>query len=478
MMKEEIIILEINNIIDFIKMYFISSFTFYLSLRLINYKKYKKIDILCIQILQILICSIYIFIRDYIPFFGSIFLLIITLSIGISKCAKRKISYSIFITIVSISINYVIFLVSTSIVYIINYILKINDDKILLIIILGLYVIFIYRFMKIKKISKGFAFIQNNLFLDYFTISNLNISTIIIFTITLFRNCDKSNNKLILLELSGAILVMVITIKKSFELYYKQKLLIKDLDETKEELAKTKEELAKAEKENLESSKRSHSLVHRQKALEFQISELRKSKNSKDINKIKQDVENLSKELYGKEVMTQLSKTNIELIDNMFRYMQFECYKNEIRFDLQICGNIYKMINNVINKETLEILLADHIKNAIIAVKHSENSNKSILVKLGKIDDCYGVCIYDSGIEFKEETLKTLGKKPSSTHLDEGGSGMGFLNTFDTLNKYKASLIIDEIGMPCEENYTKVIMIKFDGKNEFKVNSYRQQKAV
>ena len=478
MMKEEIIILEINNIIDFIKMYFISSFTFYLSLRLINYKKYKKIDILCIQILQILICSIYIFIRDYIPFFGSIFLLIITLSIGISKCAKRKISYSIFITIVSISINYVIFLVSTSIVYIINYILKINDDKILLIIILGLYVIFIYRFMKIKKISKGFAFIQNNLFLDYFTISNLNISTIIIFTITLFRNCDKSNNKLILLELSGAILVMVITIKKSFELYYKQKLLIKDLDETKEELAKTKEELAKAEKENLEASKRSHSLVHRQKALEFQISELRKSKNSKDINKIKQDVENLSKELYGKEVMTQLSKTNIELIDNMFRYMQFECYKNEIRFDLQICGNIYKMINNVINKETLEILLADHIKNAIIAVKHSENSNKSILVKLGKIDDCYGVCIYDSEIEFKEETLKTLGKKPSSTHLDEGGSGMGFLNTFDTLNKYKASLIIDEIGMPCEENYTKVIMIKFDGKNEFKVNSYRQQKAV
>lgn len=219
-------------------------------------------------------------------------------------------------------------------------------------------------------------------------------------------------------------------------------------------------------------------MVHRQKALEFQISELRKSKNSKDINKIKQDVENLSKELYGKEVMTQLSKTNIELIDNMFRYMQFECYKNEIRFDLQICGNIYKMINNVINKETLEILLADHIKNAIIAVKHSENSNKSILVKLGKIDDCYGVCIYDSGIEFKEETLKTLGKKPSSTHLDEGGSGMGFLNTFDTLNKYKASLIIDEIGMPCEENYTKVIMIKFDGKNEFKVNSYRQQKAV
>ena len=334
------------------------------------------------------------------------------------------------------------------------------------------------KILKIKKIQSGFSFLRNELVRDYISILTLNICTIIIFSIVIFRECKDENGTMLLAGLLLIVIIMFLTIQKSFELYYKQKLLIKDLDETKEELAKTKEELAKAEKENLEASKRSHSLVHRQKALEFQISELTKNKNSKDINKIKQDVENLSKELYGKEVMTQLSKTNIELIDNMFRYMQFECYKNEIRFDLQICGNIYKMINNVINKETLEILLADHIKNAIIAVKHSENSNKSILVKLGKIGDCYGVCIYDSGIEFKEETFKTLGKKPSSTHLDEGGSGMGFLNTFDTLNKYKASLIINEIGMPCEENYTKVIMIKFDGKNEFKVNSYRQQKAV
>lgn len=378
----------------------------------------------------------------------------------------------------SLSINYAIFILAGSLTYFIIHIINLKNKSIAVIYVLIIYSICIYNFSKIKKFRRGFTFLQNDLTKDYISMSNLNISTIIIIAIVMLRDSAKADITKKVIFLFLIIIVMSITIKKSFELYYKQKLLIKDLDETKEELAKTKEELAKAEKENLEASKRSHSLVHRQKALEFQISELRKSKNSKDINKIKQDVENLSKELYGKEVMTQLSKTNIELIDNMFRYMQFECYKNEIRFDLQICGNIYKMINNVINKETLEILLADHIKNAIIAVKHSENSNKSILVKLGKIGDCYGVCIYDSGIEFKEETFKTLGKKPSSTHLDEGGSGMGFLNTFDTLNKYKASLIIDEIGMPCEENYTKVIMIKFDGKNEFKVNSYRQQKAV
>lgn len=456
----------------------ISVFTYYFSLKIINYKL-KNIKNFFIIVLSIIIISVlYIEIKTYLGFLYSTIFLILLLSFVLSKFTKNTISYSIFLITLSLSINYAIFILAGSLTYFIIHIMNLKNKSIAVIYVLIIYSICIYNFSKIKKFRRGFTFLQNDLTKDYISMSNLNISTIIIIAIVMLRDSAKADITKKVIFLFLIIIVMSITIKKSFELYYKQKLLIKDLDETKEELAKTKEELAKAEKENLEASKRSHSLVHRQKALEFQISELRKSKNSKDINKIKQDVENLSKELYGKEVMTQLSKTNIELIDNMFRYMQFECYKNEIRFDLQICGNIYKMINNVINKETLEILLADHIKNAIIAVKHSENSNKSILVKLGKIGDCYGVCIYDSGIEFKEETFKTLGKKPSSTHLDEGGSGMGFLNTFDTLNKYKASLIINEIGMPCEENYTKVIMIKFDGKNEFKVNSYRQQKAV
>ena len=51
---------------------------------------------------------------------------------------------------------------------------------------------------------------------------------------------------------------------------------------------------------------------------------------------------------------------------------------------------------------------------------------------------------------------------------------MGFMNTFDTLKKCKASLVIDEIGKPSKENFTKVIMIKFDGKDEFRVESYRK----
>ena len=51
---------------------------------------------------------------------------------------------------------------------------------------------------------------------------------------------------------------------------------------------------------------------------------------------------------------------------------------------------------------------------------------------------------------------------------------MGFMNTFGTLKKYEASLIIEEYNKPSKDNYTKVINIKFDKKNEFKIKSYRR----
>ena len=51
-------------------------------------------------------------------------------------------------------------------------------------------------------------------------------------------------------------------------------------------------------------------------------------------------------------------------------------------------------------------------------------------------------------------------------------------NSFDTLNKTKASFIINEIGKPCEDNYTKVIIFNFDNQNEFKVNSFKNETVV
>ena len=186
----------------------------------------------------------------------------------------------------------------------------------------------------------------------------------------------------------------------------------------------------------------------------------------------------IEKEVNKEKTAIELDKTEIPQIDDMLKYMQSECKKNNIDFELQIKGNIHHMINNLISKEDLETLLADHIKNAIIAINHGNNINRSILVRIGKIDECYGLYIYDSGIEFEKETLKNLGKKPSTTHANEGGTGMGFMNTFDTLKKCNASLIIEEYNEPSKDNYTKVIKIKFNNKNEFEIKTYREKRTI
>ena len=73
------------------------------------------------------------------------------------------------------------------------------------------------------------------------------------------------------------------------------------------------------------------------------------------------------------------------------------------------------------------------------------------------------------------ETLLNHGKKPSTTHKDAGGTGMGFMNTFDTLKGCKASFIIEEYGKPATDNFTKVLKFKFDNKNEFKICTYRKE---
>ena len=248
----------------------------------------------------------------------------------------------------------------------------------------------------------------------------------------------------------------------------------KTVIKTKKELEDKKKEIKQLEQENLNFSKTSHSIAHKQKALEYKLNELAlKNEIAEEID-VKNRLNNITKQI-SKEPEIEISKTNITEIDDMLNYMKSECIKNKIKFEVQLNGNIYQMINNHITKEELEILIADHVKNAIIAVKCSNNSNRSILVRIGKIDGQYSIYIYDSGIEFEINTLHKLGKIPSTTHKESGGTGMGFMNTFDTLKKHKASITINEYGKPVKDNYTKVIMIVFNKKDEFNIISYRQK---
>ena len=339
-----------------------------------------------------------------------------------------------------------------------------------------IHILFLYLLFRIKRLKNGITFIQKNLENEYFDTLILNISITILFLFILLNSLDVPFIVRIAFPFIACSIIMFIVIQKTLIMYYKHKLLVSELEEAKLELENKNKEIEQLEAENLNFSKISHSIAHKQKSLEHKLNQLMLNNEIAPELDISNKVKELSNQCFSNITTTELPKTDIEQIDDMLSFMQDECTKNNIDFEIKLNGNIHHMINNFIDKNDLEILLADHIKNAIIAINHSDNINRSILVKLGMIDGYYGIYVYDSGIEFEIDTLINLGEKPSSTHLDDGGSGMGFLNTFDTLSKCQASIIINEINPPSKENYTKFIAIIFDNKNEYKISSYRSEK--
>ena len=464
-----------------LRTFFLILFTYYTYLKVTDSKMTERKKLIFVFV-AIIIISVLVTITtlNINKIIGNV-LLILLLSIIELVTTKNNFGCVIFTTIISLSFNYMLFFIVLIFSYMINKVYVIKNDYInlgLMVLIQGL---LLYRILKIKKLEHGINFFYTNSQDEYLDIIILNTSIILLFSYIILMtattaasfNFNISTNFFIAFIIFA--IVMIISIYKSIQLYYKKKLLVRELEETKAELNSKKEEVTTLEKEILNFNKRSHSIAHKQKALEYKLNQMMlKSETAEEID-IKDRLANISDEINSGTTNVELAKTGVMEIDDMLNFMQSECEKSNIEFNLQITGNIHTMINHHIPKEELEILIADHVKDAIIAINHSDNINKSILVKLGLVDESYGIYIYDSGIEFEKETLENLGKVPYTTHKDEGGTGMGFMNTFDTLRKHNASLIINELGKPSKENYTKIIMIKFDNKNEFKVISYKDR---
>lgn len=462
-----------------VSVFFVILGTYYIFIKISDLNNikilYKFFIFISIPIISIIVILVQKMIDLYYGYILLLFLIILVNAIY----SKLNITNNIIITIISLSLNLMIYIVAIMLSFFPKVIFQIND-YLSLIVIQSIYWLMLYYVFKARRFKYGISFLKNKLENLYFSIIILHISTMLLLAIIILQSYNFFEGRNVGITLVILALILIITLKETIRVYYKQNLLEKDLKETKEELETKKQEIKELEKENLEFSKTSHSLAHKQKALEYRLSKLVKSgKINEDEEKdLKKELVNISEKMYREPEDIELAKTDIPSIDNMFSYMQSECIKDNIKFELQVIGNIHYVINNLISENDLEILIADHIKDAIIAINNCDNSNRSILVRIGEIDNVYSLYIYDSGIEFSKEVLDNLGKRPITTHADTGGTGMGFINTFDTLNKTKASFIINEISKPCEDNYTKVLIFRFDNKNEFKVNSYKNEVVV
>ena len=473
-----------------IKIFFINFLTYYVVTKIINYKNTNIIKYIAIFITSIMLAIIEVSLVKIMPTLPVIVFMYVIYSFVNSKITNNTVNYSLVLTFISLTITYLIYLISIILAGILVKTLNLNISKnhiLILFITVLIETIILYAIFKIKRIRNGIAFLQ-----DPEKVNNVGIIGMIFIGIVLIIYSiiqDTIHTRYIFWGMVIEFICVCIWVNKKITTYYKQKLKEKTIEELEIEIKERDEEINKILEENKEIATINHKYSNRIKSLENfshqimskpELVEKMETEFGEDFINFEKQINNVSEE-YTKEIedsiqhKNHLEKTGIFGIDNILEYMSNEAIKHNIKFNLKIHENIQYMIENIIDQSKLETLLGDHIKDAIIAINSSENTYKELLVEIGEIENCYQVCIYDTGIEFEISTLLNLGLKAITTHKLTGGSGIGFMTTFETLKATKASLIIEERHPIDDKDYTKAVRIKFDGKHEYKICSYRSK---
>ncbi len=463
--------IDIFNII--IKSFFINIFLFMIFFKINNYEEMDNIKRIKTGLLIVFLTFLYCILRSVSDILSTIIILYFLESMLLSSLTKLKLSRVLISTIISVSFSYFLFILAGTIEFALQALFSIDSKTINLVLTLAIEFIILILISKAKRLKKGLSFLQKDN--EFIEIAMINISAIIILVYGLIGNNFEKIIEHIYFYFVILGIFMLIILQKTLVMYYKQKLLDDTINEYKKDLQEKEDKLKELSDEAFNVSKASHEFYNRQKALELKVSEANIGTEEKTelLDRIKSLTTEYSEALQRIKTKVVLPATNVSEIDDIFKYMQTECSNNNIDFKLKIEGNIYYLINNIIPKNKLETLIGDHIKDAIIAVNSSENKYRNIFAILGKKNRHYELCIYDSGIEFEIDTLLKLGLEQITTHKDVGGSGIGFMTTFETLSECKASLMIEEKHEVKDNDYTKAVIIRFDNKNKYIIRSYR-----
>ena len=469
----------INNFFRFI---FINLCICAIFFKLINYK-ITTINKIIILIFSIVFSFVYIILNKYIN--NTILLLILYLvdAFLLSYMINEKLNYTIIPTAFSFSITYLIYIFSIILDGIIVYKCEIKHNSHLnLILIFIIETIIILCLFKVKRLKKGFYFLKNTdkiIKLGKFSLFFYLIVILIYGVLHIYE--DRNINTIMFFVSIIFAICLIIWIRDEIINRYKENMKNRTIELQKIEINEKIKEVNELKENNLKLSTVIHKYNNRLSALEKAVVKtLNNNLNTEFASELTKSLENIkemSKE-FSKEVIDstnkkkKLPKTNIQSIDNIFEYMQEEAINENINFDLKINSSINYLIENIIDVKDFETLIGDHIRDAIIAINSEKAKNRNIMCILGIVENCYEFSIYDTGIEFEIDTLLNLGLKHITTHSETGGTGIGFMTSFKTLNKCKGSLIIEEY---CKETniYTKCVTFRFDSKGEYRIYSYR-----
>ena len=267
-------------------------------------------------------------------------------------------------------------------------------------------------------------------------------------------------------------------IRRSITAHYRERLQLKSEEHYQALLSEKEQEIEKLNQSNEYLAKVVHRDNHLMSSLNSSIDAYFASGDSQFRDEMLRDIQTLAKErgeLIAKELREAkiLPSTGNLLIDGAINGLYTKAAAHGIDFSLTVSAPVGEVIGKFISQTDLQTLICDHIKDAMIAVDATREDKGKILVEFAMKNGSYSVTVFDSGIAFEPETLAKLGKERVTTHADNGGSGIGFMTTFETLRKAHASLTITEFET--KTPFSKSVSFRFDGENTFTIQSYRNE---
>lgn len=449
----------------------------FIYLKILNIKNISVLKIICgIAFSPILTYFVYV-LKTSMPY-ARFVIMILAMGTFARIATGVKIDLAFTAIVISMGIAYGLALVAALVSsFIMTVFIHSTNSALMLILFLTIQFAFIITLFKIRRFKNGMSFLKKR----GAGVIGLIVSGIILIVMTLINNRTIADETLVGFLFISAILCIVGIIRwwrNGLTKIYREMVNDRNIQEYETGIAQKNEQIHKLQESNDFMAK----LIHRDNKLLLSMYEAVRilNDNHKDggqqleSQRILEQIEQLINERTGLILQNQrtyksLPSTKDKLIDGVINHMLTKATEKNIQFDLVVDDDISELTKTIIPSIKLQTLIADLLENAIIATSHNEY--RKILVIIGIAEEFYELTIQDSGIPFENETLQNLGQQKTSTHLNNGGSGIGYMTIFEILNEFKASLVITEHELKAY-GFTKSIKVRFDNCNTVTIPQY------
>lgn len=474
-------------IISIIKNSIIVFTSFYTCLKLYKLEKisYNK-GIICILLSIILGFCTYI-IKSLFPGFSYCFLaLSFYTSYSLLNGAISRIG--LFLSMMSLCLNLLLYACLSFISSVVATLIFPNNNfsqlQTFILITSFLYPLLLLILLNTKRLVNGFSAIISPNVIRYGTI--LSIFILLIFTLEQTSTFAEFYYRLLRVFIIVILFISITTWWRSqITKTYREKLRLLEMKTLRAAKAENEAYISKLEAEN----RRLGTIIHKDNrivnAMADSVCDYLTSSGSTNSEELHEKGISLSNEInsiktYRQELLcegslseTSTPQTNHAGVDAIISFMVKEAASYGITLKFHYDKDFFSAKRFTATEMDFVHLLSDLLENAIIATRHAKG--QSIELSLQILKGTPAISVSDSGIPFEINTLMKFGLCEASTHIDEGGTGIGLIDIWSFKKKYHASLVIEELD---NSIYSKRLSLLFDGKNKYLIISNRFQQII